>query len=387
MSPGRPGRRDGVSLPEGCPAGREMGSSSAEVDFLHPSPSGEAVAEQPDPEEIRSCPGESGRAVRRGYAAVTTAQLARLCGVSQGTVDRALNNRRGISPQTKERVLQAARSYGYIPNIHARVLSGGRSMLLGVVVFDLDNEYFSRLVMELEALCRGEGYSSVVMFSHKSAQQEIDCLNQLVHMGVDGIVLCPVGWGIPFARYLQGLRTPVVTVDNRLEGLPFVGLDNRSAMAQAACHIRERGYDRAVYFAPVLRRMASNSQSENFYAQRERYEGFLSAAEGIGLPVASAVSPEELTALLEIGGRAAVVCPSDYYALQVLSLVQRCPGSGILGFDNIGILDRCALPLSSIGGDSGLLARLAYTAAIHPRDSSQPLCRELPCRIFHRGSL
>ena len=94
-------------------------------------------------------------------------------------------------------------------------------MLLGVVVFDLDNEYFSRLVMELEALCRGEGYSSVVMFSHKSAQQEIDCLNQLVHMGVDGIVLCPVGWGIPFARYLQGLRTPVVTVDNRLEVLPF----------------------------------------------------------------------------------------------------------------------------------------------------------------------
>lgn len=133
--------------------------------------------------------------------------------------------------------------------------------------------------------------------------------------------------------------------------------------------------------------MASNSQSKTFTPSGSGTKAFWSAAEGIGLPVASAVSPEELTALLEIGGRAAVVCPSDYYALQVLSLVQRCPGSGILGFDNIGILDRCALPLSSIGGDSGLLARLAYTAAIHPRDSSQPLCRELPCRIFHRGSL
>ena len=334
---------------------------------------------------------QEGSRFRRGYSAITTGQLARLCGVSQGTVDRALNHRPGISPKTKERVLRAAREYGYIPNIHARILSGGRSMLLGVVVFDLDNEYFSRLVMELEALCREEGYSSVVMFSHKSVRQEIDCLNQLVHMGVDGIVLCPVGQGEEYLRYLQGLKSSIVAVDNRLDGLPFVGLDNRAAMKAAALQIKSRGYCRALYYAPVLAR-AGQSQTgrENFYAQLERHAGFLEAAGQLGLPVHTVTQMDRLPPLLDGEERTAVVCPSDYYALELLSLVRQRPGTGILGFDNIGILDRCGLPLSSIGGDSGQMARLAYAAALHREraaESEPALCWEIPCRMADRGSL
>ena len=58
---------------------------------------------------------------------ITACELAKICGVSQGTVDRALNNRAGISNATKKKILDAAARYGYLPNIHASKLAGGKS--------------------------------------------------------------------------------------------------------------------------------------------------------------------------------------------------------------------------------------------------------------------
>ncbi|MFQ9799464.1 MAG: helix-turn-helix domain-containing protein [Clostridia bacterium] len=56
---------------------------------------------------------------------ITSDELARLCGVSQGTIDRALNNRPGISPKTKQKVLQMAKDHGFIKNQYASSLSRG----------------------------------------------------------------------------------------------------------------------------------------------------------------------------------------------------------------------------------------------------------------------
>ena len=82
---------------------------------------------------------------------ISTARIAEICGVSQGTVDRALNDRKGINPKTKEKILSVAKEYGYRPNIHASCIAGGRSMLIGVVVFDLKNQYFSLSFFEKNA--------------------------------------------------------------------------------------------------------------------------------------------------------------------------------------------------------------------------------------------
>ena len=73
------------------------------------------------------------------FSKITTTQLARICGVSQGTIDRALHNRSGINPETRARILEIAKEYDYRPTIQ----SGGNtnSMLIGVVLFDLNNSH------------------------------------------------------------------------------------------------------------------------------------------------------------------------------------------------------------------------------------------------------
>ncbi len=198
---------------------------------------------------------------------ISTNDLARICGVSQGTVDRALNGRNGISEKTKEKILAVAKEYGYRPNIHARSIAGGKSMLIGVVVFDLGNQYFSDILMNIEKYCAERSYSTVVMFTDKDPKKEIECIKHLYHISVDGIVLCPANSGEEYENYLLSLNIPIVTIANKLERIKYVGINNRLAMRDALEFIIGRGYDRFIYVKPPL-------QDKNTYAQTERFNAF-----------------------------------------------------------------------------------------------------------------
>ncbi len=87
---------------------------------------------------------------------VTSRDVARLAGVSQPTVSRALSDHPRVSEATKVRVREAAKALGYAPNAIGRALSTGRSTRIGLVVTDLENQFYPHLVAplhrELEAL-------------------------------------------------------------------------------------------------------------------------------------------------------------------------------------------------------------------------------------------
>ena len=87
---------------------------------------------------------------------VTSRDVARLAGVSQPTVSRALSDHPRVSEATKMRVREAAKALGYAPNAIGRALSTGRSTRIGLVVTDLENQFYPHLVAplhrELEAL-------------------------------------------------------------------------------------------------------------------------------------------------------------------------------------------------------------------------------------------
>ena len=267
---------------------------------------------------------------------ISTTQLAQICGVSQGTVDRALNNRKGINPKTKEKILAVANEYGYRPNIHARSMAGGKSMLIGVIVFDLNNQYFSDILMALETYCSSKGYSTVVMFTNKDAQREIECIQNLYHMSVDGIVLCPINNGAEFENYLLSLNIPIVTIGNKLEHLPYVGIDNASAMTETVESVLHKGYERLIYIKPAL-------QDKNTFAQTERLHAFLKIMEieHVDYTVTDFSNAENA---VNTSKRNAFICPTDIYAVKLLHIAQKY-SAGIIGFDNIRLIDDLDLKL------------------------------------------
>ena len=323
---------------------------------------------------------------RNQYSHISTSQLAKIVGVSQGTVDRAINGRKGISEATKGRILTAARTYGYLPDrpLAAAGKEGHRSLLYGVVLFDLNNEYFSRFTMDFEELCRSVGYNSVLMFSHNDRQTEIDCLNQLVHTGVDGIVLCSVGAGEEYSAYVRSLPLPVITVGNRLCGVPHVGIDDRAAMRELTEYALRRGYKELFYYAPVLKKRTASK--ENLYAQEERHAGFSEVIAAAGIRARTLTDQDELLALLPPPScRCAVLCPTDLYALRLRVALREIGREdvGIAGFDGCDLLDTCGLPTDTVSYDREALTSGVYRLLNDPTATQPPI----PHRLCLRGSL
>ena len=201
---------------------------------------------------------------------ITTSELSKICGVSQGTVDRALNNRSDISAETKKRIINVARQYGY----REYVDSNSENKIIGqvgIIVFNLNNEYFSKLITETERILHKLGLSTVIMITHYDKQYEIECIRNMYNMGVKGIVICAINHGKDFDNYLKLFNTPIVAVGNDIGSVPYVGIDDFSAMKELTLKALSKGFSNLIYFSPALIYKGVN-------AQTLRYEGFLSAA-------------------------------------------------------------------------------------------------------------
>src|SRR5262247_3387163 len=119
---------------------------------------------------------------------VTLADIARELGVSKMTVSRAINNHPEISPETRERVLEAARRMNYRPNQFARALTTNRSYLLGVVVPDLMHSYFAEVCRGVEALAKPLGYQNLICSNDEDAANEQAEIEALLPR-TDGLIL------------------------------------------------------------------------------------------------------------------------------------------------------------------------------------------------------
>ncbi len=263
---------------------------------------------------------------------ITTSEIAKICGVSQGTVDRALNNRSDIKAQTKQKILEVAKKHGYRDYVdtYTEKMAGQ----VGVIVFNLNNEYFSRLITEVEYALRPLGLGTLVMMSHYDKEYEIDCIRNMYNMGVKGIILCSVNGGEDFKNYLELFDMPIVAVGNRVDGIPYVGIDDFYAMKDMTEHILKNNPGKIIYFSPAL-------NYPDAYAQRQRYEGFLSAMAGREYLVVTNIDDIKEAYTKDT----AIICSTDYYALKAYF---KSPNARITGFDNIDAIDKYRIPITSV---------------------------------------
>ena len=283
---------------------------------------------------------------------ITTARLAALCSVSQGTVARALHGSPGISAQTREKILRVAAQYGYRPAM-GNSLRVRELRLLGVVVFNLHNEFFSLLLTALERQAREAGFHIAVMFTDYDPAREISCIRELYDMGVEGIVLCAVNRDDAFRAFLASLTIPVVAVGNDIGGVPFVGIDDFAAMRDlVAHHLAGGGLRRLFYFSPAL-------LYPDATAQQARYRGFLAAAAALPDGTVTAATDEGQLPT-EGGAETCIFCSTDYYAVRAFFRKRDNPPTRlvrVVGFDGTDLLRRCRLPIGSCGGSMEELAQ------------------------------
>lgn len=137
--------------------------------------------------------------------------IAKLAGLSAGSVSKILNGKGSFSQKTRERVVAIAREQGYVANFAAKALREESTHSVGIITPDVSNEFFSSIVMAAEIALRESGYTSYICNTGNDGQVEEDCLRGLVQKQADGFLF--VGGSRPVDRSSIGEGTPVVCVD------------------------------------------------------------------------------------------------------------------------------------------------------------------------------
>jgi LacI family transcriptional regulator len=167
--------------------------------------------------------------------------------VSTATVSAVINETAYVSPPLRKRVLAAIDELNYAPSHAAQNLKSGRSGLIALVVADLANPFFGRIVCAAEAAVAAWGYSLVVFNSDEKPDNERRIFSRIRTLSCDGVVLSPVGSSVRWdQRELEGAAIPMVLFgrvvdDDRSD---TVTIDNVSAAKQATNYLLDLGHQR-----------------------------------------------------------------------------------------------------------------------------------------------
>lgn len=184
----------------------------------------------------------------------TVKDIARRAGVGVATVSRALNRTGYVKPETLTKIQKVANDLGYVPNRQARAMVNGSTMTLGILIPDMDNTLFMRIVRGINDAAYPRGYSLLVMDSRGNPDWERQILRTMQELRVDGLIL----FATPGTAALIGAteqQMPMVVLDRLIPGstVPQVSVDHyQGARLAVDLLLQECRYPPALLAGPEL---------------------------------------------------------------------------------------------------------------------------------------
>jgi LacI family transcriptional regulator len=202
--------------------------------------------------------------------ATTIKDIAEETGVSYATVSRALNNKYGVKPGTREKILAVALARGYTPNGIARGLVRKQTHSIGLIIPDISNPFFPQVASGVEDGAKEKGYSIFLCNTNYESDQEARYLQLLIEKRVDGIILSSGFQASGTINPLLMGSIPIVSLCTRVENIKnsFVVIDNERGGFIATKHLIEQGYPTVGYIG----------------TQGQRFKGYLQALEKFNIP-------------------------------------------------------------------------------------------------------
>lgn len=327
---------------------------------------------------------------RRSTGSVTVNDVARLAGVSAITVSRALNTPDQVSPATLEKVREAVRVTGYVPNLMAGGLRSSRSRMVAAVVPTLSGPVFLETIQSLTEALAARGYQLMLGQSGYGGSREDDLLDAIIGRRPDGIVLTGILHSTEGRKRLLASGIPVVeTWDLTPTPIDMLVGFSHERLGEAVCEfLHRRGRRR-----PVL--VFGNDERA-----RRRRIGFERAAQRLGLAWADGAVPAHLVSAPTTlaSGRAglaamlqahptldAVFCSSDLQALGVLTEARvrglAVPGDlAVVGMGDLSFAADLDPALTTVRIDGTAIGRMAATFIVDRAEG-----REVSERIVDVG--
>ncbi|WP_461206808.1 LacI family DNA-binding transcriptional regulator [Clostridium sp. DL1XJH146] len=169
----------------------------------------------------------------------TINDIAKIAGVSKATVSRVLNESKPVSDEIRMRVEKAIKENNYKPSSIARSLVNKTTNIIGVIIPDIGNPFFSQLVKGIQDGANENGYHIMLCNTYKNEEKEIEYLEILQNHQVDGIVFLTTTIQNSHKLFFQKNKIPVVSVSRRFKELSIssIDVDNYSAAYDATSYL------------------------------------------------------------------------------------------------------------------------------------------------------
>jgi DNA-binding LacI/PurR family transcriptional regulator len=333
----------------------------------------------------------------RTDATVTADDVAALAGVSRWTVARAFKKAGSISAKSRQRVMEAAGTLGYVPDLSAAALASDRSNLVALLVDDFDNPHKLVMLERLTRILRGAGYGTLLvnMLGEKDAP---DALLTASQRRVDAAVLIGTQFDENIRRTALGARrVKKLVVFARMSSSPdtlSIGCDDVAAMEEVTRHTLSRGYRRPLFLA------GPDTESTRLFRKETFLRVWAAERPGPVPPVIHARSYSTtdgrdcaltfLRALSKDQLPDVILCENDVLALGAMDAVRgdlrlRVPEDiAITGFDDIPLASSPTYDLTTYRQPITDMVHALVRVLEAPGDTSQSTV--LPGRFVVRGS-
>lgn len=302
---------------------------------------------------------------------ISIVEVAKKAGVSTATISRVINGNGGYSKATEEKVFQTIKECGFKPNANAIGLRTNKTHSVGVIVPDITNEFFAKIVRTLDTFFLKHKYSVLICDSNEDYELEDMHIKDLIQKNVDGII------------YISG-QEEIKNIDS-VQNIPIVYIDRCPNNAEILIHSdnAQGGYLAAkVLIESGCKNILLMRDGRNASTIRQRKRGFLKASEEFGkshsdeleiscIPPDYAQAKEKICSLVNQNGLHfdGIFATNDMMALGCLHGIRECgyvvpKDVKIVGFDNISLSEFCYPPLTTISQDTKKMAEQSGEALL-----------------------
>lgn len=328
-------------------------------------------------------------------------EVARQAGVSTATASRVMAaTDYPVSEETRRRVLDAALALDYVPNALARGLQKSRVAVVGVLVHDITDPYFSEVVRGIEDVAGIDGHLVITCSSDRDPDRENSYVRLLRSMRAAAVIFAGSGIDDParneeLARHLAGMRdngAAIVHLSPHAFGEPEVGVDNAAGIAAMVAALAALGHERIAFLAGPTA----------LFVARERVAGYrravayhrLATDRRLVVPTTfdSAGGASAVDRLLARDlAFTAICCANDLLALGAVQRLGELgidvPGSvSVAGFDDISVAAITAPRLSTVRLPLRELGQRGYAHAVGQLAGDDPERVRLPTEVVLRDS-
>ena len=324
--------------------------------------------------------------------------IAKKTGLSLATISRVFNNSPLVSDKTKNVVLEAAKALDYQPNLTAAALRSGKSKIIGVIVPEINNPFFSSIINGIEQHIGAKDYRIIIAQSHELCEKELHAIQSFIKLNVDGILLSISKQTKDFG-FLDKLSTkqiPLVFFDRNppIKEFKKVLFDDYQGAFLATKHLIDQGCKQIAHVAGDQNISLFQERKKGYHAALKAHQSPISEPQVIQLHKNMKLDRELLKTVITQYGIDGFFINGDEDCIYVLNIIKtlefHVPDQvKLIGFGNLSFGALVHPSISTVdqrGQDMGLLAAKAILESLITKNQTEPVKEILSPKLVVRNS-